>query len=65
MRSSAPDAFAQQILRLRDVREHFGPQLQRCIENLGSEVLPMRLLPSSIAGTRYFVRGDTYVPSSV
>ncbi len=50
MRVSACDrrpgnARAEQELRLRDVREHLGPQLDRCVEHLGTEHLAVRLLP--------------------
>ena len=39
------NALAQQELRLRDVREHLGPQLERRVEDLGAELLAVRLLP--------------------
>ena len=40
-----PHAFAQQVLRLRDVREDLGPELDRRVEDLGAELIAVRLLP--------------------
>src|SRR4029078_12452491 len=39
------DAFTEQVLRLRHAREDLGPQLDRRVEDLGAELVAVRLLP--------------------
>ena len=53
-------ALAQQVLRLRDVREHLGPRRERRVEDLGAERGAVRLPATRRSpGCGCCVRGDT------